>query len=254
MGLAGTGRMPKWLRNVVDLIWPARCAGCGGPVESEGPLCGACDGRLRELAAAPRCARCAGPLAQEGDGCPWCRGKGLPHYDCIVTLCVYDEPVRAMIHRMKYGGAWGLAEHLADLLWERSRTRELLAGADALVPVPLHFWRQFRRGYNQAEVLARRLAHRSGRPCLRAVARIRHTESQVQLHSQQARRQNVRGAFALRRSGSVRDRRIVVIDDLTTTGATLVEVARALKSGGPAGLCALTVAAADPRGRDFRAV
>ncbi len=239
---------------ILNLLFPPACAACARPGESPGLLCDECDGKLIELVSAPSCVKCAVPLAQSGDPCPWCLGRGVHPFAAIARLGVYHAPLRELIHRMKYAGQWFLAESLADRLFERPSVCGILAGCDCVVPVPLHFWRQFRRGYNQSEILARRLAKRSHLEFAHALARIRPTQTQTDLHSREARVANVRDAFALDRPDAVRGKHIVLIDDVQTTGATLQAAARALLPAKPASIAAIVVAVADPRGRDFSSI
>ena len=124
--------------------------------------------------------------------------------------------------------------------------------SDVVVPVPLHRLRQIGRGYNQAEVVARRLASRCRKKLARPVVRLRNTESQTNMPSATQREQNMRDAFALLEDRHVRGKHVVVVDDVMTTGATLRAVAQALRPARPASLCAVVLAVADPKGRDFK--
>ena len=121
-----------------------------------------------------------------------------------------------------------------------------------LVPVPLHPLRHFTRGYNQAVVVARYLSRELHKPVSRPLKRIRNTESQTNLRSRQKRIENLEDAFHLHSSASIHDKRVLIIDDVMTTGATLQSVARALKPANPAALDALVIAVADPKHQDFQ--
>ena len=219
-------------------------------------LCGDCMTHLDDLADAEACQHCAKPLASAGAPCPYCHGRGVAPFDRMVRLGVFDDPIKHLIHRMKYNRRWALGEHLADRLLETERAKGLLTETQVLVPVPLHIVRHVSRGYNQADVIARRIGKRCDIPIVHAVRRKRATETQTNLHSHESRFANVRGAFALRR-GMARHlfaKHVVVVDDVTTSGATLKAVGQALKEAAPASLCAMILAIADPKGRSFEAI
>lgn len=209
---------------------------------------------LRKLERGAACWQCAAPLAEPGAPCPFCQGKGVPHYQHIMRLGVFDGVLRDLIHAFKYSGRWAAGEYLAGKLLEHQRISDLVESAQVLVPVPLHFLRQFHRGYNQAAVLARCFAKKLDKPLARPLRRVRHTPTQTQIKGRENRFENLRDAFRLRDSKSVRGKRVLVIDDVMTSGATLQTVARALRPAKPESLDALVIAVADPKGRDFRSI
>jgi ComF family protein len=245
---------PRLLRDVVDFVYPGRCAACAAECDGYAFLCHSCAAKLDHLADQPACARCAAPVVSKGAPCPWCRGTGIYPFKTIVRLGRFDEPLKEIVHAMKYHRRWPLAESLAERLEEEPRVRELLQDADVLVPVPLHWARQIGRGYNQADVLACALGRRFGLNVVRPVRRARRTVSQTGLLSRAAREQNVHGAFAGRRAGAVAGKRVVFVDDVMTTGATIQAAARAIVPMKPQSISALVAAVADPRGRDFQAI
>lgn len=244
---------PRWWRDVADFCYPALCAACRDACPSGSFLCSMCEAGLCTLENQAACESCAMPLALEGSSCPRCRGNGVAHYDRIIVLGRFAEPLAGLVHHVKYHGRWPVAEDLADRLLKQERVRLLLDGADRLLPVPLYWLRQAMRGYNQAEVIAARLARVRQLRVIRPIVRHRHTPTQTRL-SKAERFKNLQGAFRLRDAASVRGQHIVVIDDVTTTGATLQTLARILRPAKPASLDALLLAAADPRGRDFQVV
>src|SRR5688500_7833949 len=238
----------------MDFCYPGACAACKAGTEGAAVLCSACDVELCKLESAPACRSCAKPLGEHGAPCPWCLGDGMPHYEWVLRLGVFSDPLKHLVHQMKYHGRWPLAEVLADRLADQERVKGLLSETQVMVPVPLHRLRQVVRGYNQAEVVAKRLASRCGIPIARPVVRLRNTDSQTNMTSVAQREDNVRDAFALADPRGIGGKHVVVVDDVMTTGATLRAFARALAPAKPASLCAIVVAVADPTGRDFKAV
>jgi len=209
---------------------------------------------MASLEQKPACPRCAKPIVQQGDPCPWCGGKGIYPFDRILRLGVFEEPLKGLIHHAKYHDRWPLAETLAARIAGPERARRLLADADAIIPIPLHYRRHFQRGYNQADVIARRLARSCRRRVAHPLMRTRNTPSQTEQHSHQAREENVRNAFALADESWVHGKNVVLIDDVMTTGATLQWAARALLQAKPNNISAIVLAVADPKGRDFQAI
>lgn len=249
-------RVPQLIRDVLDFCYPGRCAACDSDCAGSQTLCASCDDLLARLEDQAACRLCAMPLVEEGAPCPYCEGDGVPHYEHILRLGIYSDPIKHLVHHVKYHGRWALAEFLADRLARRPGVRALLDDADCLVPVPLHRLRQVTRGYNQAEVIARVLAKRSrGRlRVARPVVRLRNTETQTHLHSRARREENLRDAFGLVDGWCVHEQRVVVVDDVITTGATLQSFARALQPAKPQKLSAVLLAIADPEGRDFEVI
>ena len=232
----------------VGFCFPWSCAVCAAGYEGRGPLCPTCDAELAALEGEPNCRACALPLPMHGSPCPYCRGKGPPNFDRVVRLTAYHDPARVLIHHLKYHRRWGVAEELADRLLALERVKEVMHDTDVLVPVPLHWRRQLTRGYNQAEVIARRLGKRCEKPVLRPVRRTRNTETQTHLFNPTRRAENLKDAFVLRNGRGVTGKHVTLVDDVWTSGATLQTLARVLKQAKPASLSAIVVAVADPRG------
>ena len=220
----------------LDLLFPPRCAGCkeGGSV-----LCAKCLAMIQPLRP-PFCLCCSGQLTADGI-CRRCyyRPLGMSGLRAAGT---YQEPLRACVHALKYTGNTRLARPLGILLAQTYMAHRLQA--DMIVPVPLHSERQKQRGYNQAQLLAEVCARKLGLPISEALTRIRATPAQVHLAARE-RQQNMVGAFACNREfagGALRGRRIVVVDDVCTTGATLEACAAALFAAGASSVWGLVLA------------
>lgn len=248
--------LKRLLDHVLDFCYPGICANCDATIGDGSALCPDCAAKLDALACAAACELCAMPLPTNAAPCAHCLGKGVPHFERVIRLGVFDDPLKHLIHQMKYHKRWPLGELLAAQLAATERGKGLLTETQVLVPVPLHFKRHLARGYNQADVIARQLgAGRRRIPVVHALRRTRDTETQTHLHSHQQRGENLRDAFALRRAAkSIRGKHVVIVDDVTTSGSTLQSAARTLKQADLASLCAIVLAIADPKRRGFEAI
>lgn len=225
-------RLPPF---VLDLVFPRRCAGCGRLGDW---LCAACRGGLVPIGE-PVCGRC-GRAGVVGPSCSRCRVT-LTAIDGIRAGYVLVGPARQAVHRLKYNGIAALAEPMGALLAAHLARQPL--PSELLVPVPLHPRRLKARGYNQAARLAAHLGEQTGLPVVEALVRARETPPQVQVGTLAARRQNVAGAFAGAAAlAAVRGRRVLVVDDVVTTGSTLDACATVLKAAGAATVWGLTFA------------
>ena len=219
-------------RSALDLIFPLHCLGC----RREGSvICGDCANGLKRLEQ-PFCPTCAQP--HTSGTCRWCRGKP-PAFDSLRAPFLFEGVIREGIHRLKYRGLRAGGEPLGQLLSDYFQGTPI--PADVVVPVPLHPGRLRRRGYNQSSLLARRLAGNMGLEFREdLVARVRDSVPQVETRSAEERRNNVAGAFAARAVPA--GAKVLLIDDVATTGSTLSECAAALKSAGAGSVRALVLA------------
>jgi ComF family protein len=201
-------------------VLPQDCLLCGGAC-SDDLLCPGCLADLPRLAGS--CPRCALP-SRSGDMCGACLVRP-PHFDGTTAVWRYAFPCDRLIQALKYGARLPLAGFFARALAARSPCR-----VDVVIPMPLHRSRLAERGFNPSVEIARELARRSGNALAVAGARrIRQTAPQTQLPFEE-RAANVRGAFAC--AADVRGKRVAVVDDVMTTGTTLDELARVLKTAG----------------------
>ena len=228
---------------------PPGCLACDTPVEEDGQFCLPCFRRANFISA-PFCARCGVPLpfgevAGAAGQCPVCEASP-PAFTQARSALRYDETARRLILPFKYADRTEAARGIARLMLRPGA--ELLAAADMLVPVPLHKTRLRARRYNQAALLAQRLARLSGRPCMPdALIRLRATVPLERL-GLAARQAQLQKANKLRSGFSASGKTILLIDDVMTSGTTANACAEALISAGARRVDVLTAArVADPR-------
>jgi len=235
-----------FVNRLLDLVLPARCHACRRYLRGETNPCFCRDcWETVSLIDGPCCPRCGKPFASAaalshspGHLCGDCRERP-PRFDHAVAAGWYEGVLAEAIHLFKYRGKTLLAGPLGTLLLDAMGR---LPKVDGLVPVPLHPSRLREREFNQALLLCDYLKDRSGLPVIPdGLERVRETPPQIGL-AHAARRGNVRRAFVPKRPERIEGRRIALIDDVLTTGATVNDCARALKRAGAEMVCVLTVA------------
>jgi ComF family protein len=224
------------LRGMLDFALPPRCPGCGEIVGEPHRFCLDCWASLTFLGD-PCCARCGLPFAYGGEGadaeCGGCLAEPPP-FDRARGAVAYGDVSRQVALRLKYSGRPGLAETLARFMLRHVGTGE--AGEGLLVPVPLHRWRIWKRGYNQAALIASALARHAGLACELDLLRRTRATPPLRGLGRKERALAVRGAFRLAEGAKERieGRTIILVDDVFTSGATASACARVLKRGGAA--------------------
>ena len=222
---------------ILEFVFPSRCVACGA---DSAFLCDDCAASLVQ-AKPPRCSGCWRPLPS-GDRCTDCRAGGST-LDGLRAAYVYGGVAREAVQSLKYRGITALAAPMAGRLANAARDYDL--AVDVIVPVPLAGLRERTRGYNQAAVLAQALGRELRLPVrTHALARSRNTPPQARSSDAQERRRNVAGAFRARPS-EIAQQRVLLVDDVTTTGATLSACATALKEGGARSVWGLAFARED---------
>ena len=219
---------------VIDLLYPPACLGCGAAPDGDPDqtLCAACREALPYIGQ-QRCVRCGhpvGPHAEVRTACPAC--PPTRHFHQAVAACCYKDVVSEMILKLKYGRDISMVEPLARLLIRQLRDEPFMESVDVVVPVPL-FWRgRLKRRFNQAELLARRVADSFSLPIsVGDFRRIRRTRPQTALTRTQ-REENLRGAFRVHRPERLRDKAVLLVDDVVTTCSTAAECSRTLRRAG----------------------
>lgn len=241
---SGEGRtlLAAALMRLLDTVLPPRCPACNGPVATAG-MCAACWSQVQFIAA-PYCLRLGTPF-------PYDPGEGVispaaiadpPAYHRARAVARYEGPARAIVHALKFRDRMEVARVMAGLMTRAGR--ELLAECDVIVPVPLHRRRLFSRRFNQSALLADAIARAAGHEhAAAAIARVRATRQQVGLSARE-RHRNVAGAFRVpaETRSLIEGRRVLLVDDVMTTGATADACARVCLRAGAASVDVLVFA------------
>ncbi len=227
-------------RPALDLIFPPVCIGCHERIGRDAKLlCEPCIETISPIVDG-FCEVCGSPL--DNKDCEVCWDSKI-YFDFSRSVFRFDGAIRQMIHELKYNGflspvGW-LAEHAANYL----TTNGIYKDIDVIMAVPLHTVRKRERGFNQSELIARDIANRMGLAYCEPVKRRHYTESQTHLTKTQ-RMQNLKSAFVLKPRVDIAGKHILLVDDVFTTGSTVNEIARILRTANPAQIAVLTAARA----------
>lgn len=233
------------LMRLVDFVYPPGCVVCGIATGRHRGLCPKCWAGVRFIER-PYCEVLGVPFSHDlGPGILSAEAiANPPPFDRLRSAAFHDEAIRNLVHGLKYRDRTDLAPMMAE--WMLRAGDGVVEECDAILPVPLHRTRLVSRKFNQAAELGRHLARQSGKPLLPAtLVRIKRTRQQVGLGAK-AREDNVRGAFAVAkgRENEVTGKRLILVDDVYTTGATVAAATRALRKAGAADITVLTFARA----------
>ena len=227
-----SGRFKIIFRSLSDLFYPPTCTICGVRTEDK-PVCAECEKHM-ELNLKPHCPECGTTIDKD---CPIHKEPLFKNY---FPVYIFGDNIRELIHGLKYSNRIDIGEYLGRQLFEKLTPSGIFDGIDGLVPMPLHKVKQRSRGYNQSEILAMPISKSTGISIIKkGVKRVRHTESQTKLDHEE-RKKNVADAF--KPMASIKDKNVIIIDDVITTGATVNELARAIVSGGGKVRCAICAA------------
>jgi len=231
----------QWCRRlisrVLDLIYPRYCLICGENLQDTTRfcLCTNCQNKVERInpeESCPRCGHPLGPFAQRQGVCPDCSHRSMV-FARAIAAGRYEGVLKELILKFKYRREKVLADPLAQFLIERLRSeKEMLTEIDLVMPVPLHRKKLRERGFNQAELIAERISETFSLPLsARNLIRRKNILPQVSL-SRNQRLSNPKDAFGIKDEGEVKDKRVLIVDDVLTTGATATEIARLLKRAG----------------------
>lgn len=217
-------------RELLRIFVSLECPVCGGVPFDGSPnmLCGKCLAGIRFLNP-PYCPGCGGEHRGFLALCPECLSEKKKRWDGAVAAFAMTGTIKELLHACKYQGQPELARVIGDLAFMAVRDR--LPKADCIVPVPLHWRRALRRGFNQSACIAERLSAHTGIPCVELLKRVRFTGQQAKL-GRSERLSNLSRAFSVPDSTNVKNRAILLVDDVMTTGSTLSAATRALKRAG----------------------
>ncbi len=231
-------------KSILNILLPPRCLKCGKLVLAEEGLCAKCLNELNFIAA-PYCRKCGQAFLEEDTGqkmlCGGCLKRKRSPFRMLRSSLEYDEASKPLILALKFMDKTENATTLAK--WLNLSMKDLKSeGADLIIPVPLHFSRMLKRRYNQSALLVKELSKISKiKADYTSLYRKKKTRPQVELMGL-ARVKNVKGAFSVKKPQNIKGKRIILVDDVMTTGSTLKECAIALKKAGAKSIDALTIA------------
>ncbi|MCK6469016.1 MAG: ComF family protein [Candidatus Brocadia sinica] len=239
----------EYIHAFLDLFYPRSCLHCNCNLNNsyELYLCEHCKRKIPYIShsCCIRCGAILGPhiTPRAKEGCAACKGKYLP-FNTITSVTYYDDAMKTLIHKFKYARQKFLASVLSDILITHERLKEVVPDTDVIVPVPLHWLKQMLRGFNQSELLSQGIQrHFSKSVAINNLCRIKNTASQTQLSKNQ-RQRNIHNAFFINHPGSFKGKKVLLVDDVLTTGVTASECSKKLKEAGAVAVHLLILATA----------
>jgi len=236
--------------TVLNLIYPKNCISCKTGIFDEQNRFFLCDDCFEEIAKnlSPFCLKCGVHLDEretEFGICRQCKKRKF-YFDRAYSVCIFEGTIKELIHKFKYSNKTVLAKLFSEMIFDFAMNFHIpISDYDIMLPVPLHSVRLREREYNQCEILAKELQKFFSIAISRNdVMRIRNTKSQIELNKF-ARWQNIKGAFKLKNFEKFKDKNVLIIDDLMTTGATASELAGVLKDADAKKVSVLTLAKAE---------
>ncbi len=226
-----------------NFIFPPFCPICGNELKkNERLICEDCYSQIKTIESY-FCRKCGAPLIKNRKTCDYCKGKNF-YFSKVRALGTFSSPLSEMIHLLKYDRKTLIAERLGLLLGNLFISYPELSDTDVIIPVPLHRTRMRERGYNQSLLLAKKVSLISGKElCYKVVARTKATKSQTALDNEK-RRENLKNAFSVVEPQKIKNKSVLVVDDVMTSGTTLDEIAKSLLESGADSVYGLILARA----------
>lgn len=240
--------MKKILKFIISLIFPKTCSVCGKTVayDCDYNICKDCLKTLPKLENVSMCKRCSFPLSYYGQDCPDCKNNKNVYFDVLKSPYIYSGAIKKLIKSLKYSRKIFLAKDLSYLLTDFLFKENIAGDTDFIVAVPMYGIKKFFRGYNQAQLLAEEISKIIKKPVLKdVVIRKKYTKPQFNLNRQQ-RYKNLQNMFCINKkySAVIKNKNVLLIDDVATTGATLNECSKTLKENKVQKIVAVTLARA----------
>lgn len=231
-------KIKSFLKSFLDILFPPLCFNCEKKTEKE-VLCLECETKINFLAP-PLCRFCSRPQEKENSICSSCRKKIFP-YSRLIAIAKYNWPLKNLIHHLKYRHCQFIADYLGKIMIKHLLTIGFSPPYDCcIIPVPQHRLRRKIRGYNQSLLLAERVANYFKIPLRDDIIIIKeYRNSQTKL-SFKKRQSNLKGIFAI--NSPLKEKRVILVDDIFTTGSTIYECARTIKLSGAEDITAITLA------------
>ena len=220
-----------------ESYFPSFCVNCHRDQDLVNDfLCAGCNNKI-ELIKSPTCPAC-GKLNSAGQYCPNCRSKTA--LTGMIVAAKFEGPVKELVHYLKYVKMQRIASMLGEMIIKRLSISDI-RGDLVLVPVPLHICRRLKRGFNQSELIAKYISKKKQIPYTSVLKRVKNTPQQMKLN-RKLRLKNLEGAFKCIKNSEIIGRTVLLVDDVSTTGATLNECAKVLRTAGAKQIFGLVVA------------
>jgi len=237
--------MKKILKNSIDFLFPKTCLFCGNYISSSEMskyLCTVCYQKIKFIEP-PICEKCGLPVNSGEKYCQRCTdNKEKVYYNLIRGITYFEEPIKKCIHMLKYKGKEYLGFFLSDFFINYLQKNNYLLNVDLVTPVPIHYLRKFKRGFNQSELIAKLISKKFNIEYDNLnLYRKKLTKPQAKLNREE-RLLNINEAFAVRDSGYFMGKSVLIVDDVSTTGETINQCAKVLKQSGAKNIFGLTLA------------